>query len=211
LLLAISHELKSPLARSRVTLALLEESGYQQALLQDQVEMQGLIDGIISAERNQGDFALLQCEATDIKSLLGALLLNFTQAEKIDVKFPGGPVLANIDAGQIERLLRNLLGNALRYNRGEFGPVRLDAYIENQDLVLEVADHGPGIEAQHIERLTDAFYRVDTSRERGTGGLGLGLYLCQAVVDAHAGSLHIASEPGVGTKVTCRFPGANAG
>lgn len=210
LLLAISHELKSPLARSRVTLALLDDSTYQQALLRDQIEMQRLIDGIIDAERNQGDFALLHRQQTDIKVLLERIVSGLESEGEIMLQLSSGAMQAYIDASQVERLVRNLLENALRYNRAERGPVRLEASLENTDLVLIVTDHGPGIEAEHIKRLTQAFYRVDASRERNSGGLGLGLYLCQAVIDAHGGSLKIDSEPGSGTKVWCRIPAAKA-
>lgn len=206
LLLALSHELKSPLARSRVTLALLDESDYQRALLRDQLEMQRLIDGIIDAERNQGDYALLHREPTDIKALIKRQVSGFERSEEIELVLDSGPVLANIDASQIERLLRNLLENALHYNQLDNGLVKLEGRIEDTDLVLIVSDHGPGIEDRHIRRLTEAFYRVDTSRERNSGGLGLGLYLCQAVLDAHGGSLEISSVPGSGTKVECRIP-----
>ncbi len=206
LLLAISHELKSPLARSRVTLALLDDTGYQQALLRDQIEMQRLIDGIIDAERNQGDYALLHREQTDIKALLKRLISGFERSEEIELVLDSDPVQANVDANQIERLLRNLLENALRYNRPVQGPITLEARRDKTDLLLIVSDHGPGIEAPHIKRLTEAFYRVDSSRERNSGGLGLGLYLCQAVIDAHGGSLEISSVTGEGTTVECRIP-----
>ncbi len=206
LLLAISHELKSPLARSRVTLALLDDSSYQQALLRDQLEMQNLIDGIIAAERNQSDFAVLHRQQTDIKALLESLVSTFEADGKTGLELRAEAVYVNIDRSQIERLVRNLLENALRYNRPEQGLVTLEAFAEEAELVLIVSDFGPGVEAAHINRLTEAFYRVDPSRERNSGGLGLGLYLCQAVVDAHGGSLEISSVPGKGTKVLCRIP-----
>ena len=206
LLLAISHELKSPMARSRVTLALLEDSGYQRALLGDQVEMQELIDGIIDAERTQGDYSLLHRRATDIKKLIKDLVFGSEPFADIELNLPPDSMHANVDASQIQRLLRNLLENALRHNRRDQGPVKLQARLKNQELILLVSDHGLGIEAQHIGRLTEAFYRVDASRERSSGGLGLGLYLCQAVINAHAGKMKISSRPGFGTRVECRMP-----
>lgn len=206
LLLAISHELKSPLARSRVSLALIEDSEYYQALLDDHREMQALIDGIIDAERTQGHHALLQRRATDINVLASRVLSRFDNADTILVSFKPLSIQANVDPVQIERLLRNLLENALRYNDAEQGPVQLIFTLSESDLCLQVIDHGPGIEAQHLDRLTEAFYRADPSRERKSGGLGLGLYLCQAVVDAHQGVMSITSKPGQGARVSCRIP-----
>jgi len=206
LLLAISHELKSPMARSRVSLALLEPSAYQQALLDDQREMQALIDGIIDAERSQGNYALLQRVPTDMQALITQLVARFERPDEIDVRLECQDRLLSIDAFQIERLLRNLLENALRYNDLSKGPVQLLCTFENDEMQLQVIDHGQGIEAQHIGRLTEAFYRADPSRERNSGGLGLGLYLCQAVVDAHQGEMSIHSKPGQGIRVLCRIP-----
>lgn len=206
LLLAISHELKSPLARSRVTLELLDESDYREALLNDHAEMQRLIDGIIQAERDQGDFSTLQREPVDVAGLIDALVARSEDLGAVSLRMDSRPLVANVDALQIERLVRNLLENALRYNRPDAGRVELQAALAGEQLSIIVEDHGPGIEEQHLGRLTEAFYRVDSSRERGTGGLGLGLYLCQAVVDAHGGSMRIISEVGKGTRVECLLP-----
>lgn len=206
LLLAISHELKSPLARSRVSLALIEDSEYYQPLLDDQREMQALIDGIIEAERTQGHHALLNRQPTDLNALVGRVLSRFDDANGILSRFNPLSIQANVDSMQIERLLRNLLENALRYNDAEQGAVQLICTLSEHDLSLQVIDHGPGIEAQHLDRLTEAFYRADPSRERSSGGLGLGLYLCQAVVDAHRGTMSITSKPGQGARVSCCIP-----
>jgi len=206
LLLAISHELKSPLARSRVTLALIEDSEYHQPLLNDQREMQALIDGIIEAERSQGDYSLLRRQPTDMVVLVGRVLSHLDGGDTILCQFQPEAIQADIDAMQIERLLRNLLENALRYNNAEIGPVSLYCELKSDGLYLQVSDHGAGIESQHISRLTEAFYRADPSRERKSGGLGLGLYLCQAVVDAHGGEMIIHSELGDGVRVACRIP-----
>ena len=206
LLLAISHELKSPLARSRVSLALIEDSEYYQALLDDHREMQALINGIIEAERTQGNFTLLQRQPTDINELVRRVLARFDDNDSIVCRFQPQSIQANVDSMQIERLLRNLLENALRYNDAEQGPVQLICELGTTELCLQVIDFGPGIEAQHLDRLTEAFYRADPSRERKSGGLGLGLYLCQAVVEAHRGSMSINSKPGQGARVSCRIP-----
>ena len=206
LLLAISHELKSPLARSRVSLALIEDSEYHQALLDDQLEMQTLIDGIIEAERTQGNFALLQRQPTDINALVERVFSRFDVHDLLESNFRPLSIQANVDPTQIERLLRNLLENALRYNNAQQGPVQLICKLSQHELHFQVIDHGPGIEARHLDRLTEAFYRADPSRARKSGGLGLGLYLCQAVVDAHQGEMTINSKPGQGARVSCRIP-----
>jgi signal transduction histidine kinase len=206
LLLAISHELKSPLARSRVTLELMDDTNYRKALLRDQQQMLELIEGIIDAERNQSNAALLHRQPTNLTALIGRVVNGFESPDRIEIDMNSGLHTVNVDAVQIERLLRNLLENALRYNRDELGSVKIEVTLGQRELMMMVSDHGQGIEAHHINRLTEAFYRVDVSRERNTGGLGLGLYLCQAVLNAHGGSLTITSKPGTGTRVECRIP-----
>ena len=73
-------------------------------------------------------------------------------------------------------------------------------------MILEVIDQGAGIPAAEIPRLKEAFYRPDSARQRNTGGYGLGLYLCQLIVDAHGGTLSIESEPDKGTRVIVSLP-----
>ncbi|MCP3868098.1 MAG: HAMP domain-containing histidine kinase [Gammaproteobacteria bacterium] len=206
LLLALSHELKSPLARSRVTLALLEDSPQQQALLDDQLAMQQLIDEIIEAERGHSDHAVSHRESTLINPLVEEVINRFDPKPEIQLALCPVETRVNIDRSQIKRLLRNLLENALRYNRPERGSVKVACETTSENLILTVSDHGIGIDQPHLDRVTEAFYRADPSRERKTGGLGLGLYLCQAVVKAHQGEMHIHSEVGVGTRVQCTIP-----
>ena len=206
LLLAISHELKSPMARSRVTLELMDDTKYKNALLRDQQQMLELIEGIIDAERNQRNVERLLRQPTDLTVLVEKVVNGFELPDKIAIEMHPAQQIVNVDAAQIERLLRNLLENALCYNRDEFGPVKIAIKLDKQTLQMVVSDHGPGIDGHHIKRLTEAFYRVDASRERNTGGMGLGLYLCQTVIEAHRGTLTISSKPGTGTAVECRIP-----
>ncbi|MEN8179005.1 MAG: ATP-binding protein [Pseudomonadota bacterium] len=72
--------------------------------------------------------------------------------------------------------------------------------------ILSIKDYGQGIDPQHLPQPTEAFYRVDKSRQRSTGGYGLGLYLCRVIAEAHGGELNIASEPGKGTEITVTLP-----
>lgn len=206
LLLMLSHELKSPLARSRVSLALMEDSALKTNLLDDQIQMQQLIDEIIDAEKAQGDFAVLQRQPTDIKALIERVCSGFDNHQDIEINFNLETLTIPIDSLQIERLAHNLLENALRYNDETQGIVKIDCSVEAQNLQLIVSDFGPGISQQHIKLVTQAFYRVDPSRDRNTGGTGLGLYLCQAIVNAHQGSLTIHSQINTGTKIHCQIP-----
>jgi two-component system, OmpR family, phosphate regulon sensor histidine kinase PhoR len=112
------------------------------------------------------------------------------------------------DRGQMLQLLDNLITNALRY--GEPGtPVTITASLEDSMVRLCVADRGEGIAPEHIHRLTERFYRVDTSRSRSLGGTGLGLSIVKHIVERHRGRLTIDSELGKGTAVHVLLPAAS--
>ncbi len=105
---------------------------------------------------------------------------------------------------RLVQMLTNLLDNAIKY--GKPGPVTVSLTAEGDAWVLTVADRGPGIPAEHLPRLTERFYRVDTARSRSLGGTGLGLALVKHIVRKHEGRLEIESRPGAGTTVTVRLP-----
>ena len=112
------------------------------------------------------------------------------------------------DRSQILQLLDNLLTNALRY--GEPGtPVTVGAHAEGPMVHLSVADEGEGIAPDHIARVTERFYRVDTSRSRSLGGTGLGLSIVKHIVERHRGRLSIDSELGRGTTIHVLLPAAH--
>ncbi len=210
MLLALSHELKSPLARSRVSLALLDKSDLQQNLLNDQQQIERLIDEVLATERGYADHALLHREATDLIALANTVIKDDLNAyDKIELTHSGDLSALLIDENQIRRLLRNLLDNALAYQRATEGSekntIQLTLQASEDYLIIEVKDHGVGIATEHIHRLTEAFYRADPARAKNTGGLGLGLYLCKVIAEAHGGEINIESEMGVGTVVTVRI------
>ena len=80
--------------------------------------------------------------------------------------------------------------------------------MEDAAAVVRVQDHGPGIEPQHLEQVTSAFFRANPSRGAGTGRHGLGLYLCRLIAEAHGGTVEVASPPDSGACITARIPGA---
>ncbi|HWL87114.1 MAG TPA: HAMP domain-containing sensor histidine kinase [Polyangiaceae bacterium] len=115
-----------------------------------------------------------------------------------------GPAPALGDGQRLAQVVRNLVSNALRHSpEGSHVVVR----VRSDDATrLEVRDHGSGIPAEHLAHLGELFYRVDTSRDRKTGGRGLGLAIARGIVEAHGGKLHISSELGAGTIATVELP-----
>jgi two-component system phosphate regulon sensor histidine kinase PhoR len=110
------------------------------------------------------------------------------------------------DRAQMSQLLHNLVSNALKY--GAPGtPVTLSARALDDDMIeVAVADQGDGITAEHLPRLTERFYRIDSSRSRAMGGTGLGLAIVKHIVQRHGGVLNFDSSVGVGTTVRVELP-----
>ena len=109
------------------------------------------------------------------------------------------------DAQELHSAVSNLVVNALKYS-DEDEPVTVEWHSLDDNLALSVRDRGVGIEASHIPRLTERFYRVDRSRSQRTGGTGLGLAIVKHVAVSHQAELEISSEPGEGSCFTLRFP-----
>ncbi len=101
----------------------------------------------------------------------------------------------------VKSLLYNLVDNASKAIEQE-GVIVIQAILRSDCCQLQVADNGRGMEAAELDRITEAFYRVDKARSRRQGGAGLGLALCEQIVALHDGTIHFASEPGKGTRVT---------
>jgi signal transduction histidine kinase len=115
---------------------------------------------------------------------------------------PALPLLA-LDRTRMRLLLRNLLDNALRHSADSVQPPEVTISAQGQGVVLVVRDHGPGVEASALPHLAEPFYRPDSARSRATGGVGLGLYLCKLVAQAHGGSLSLRNaQPGLEVSVT---------
>jgi signal transduction histidine kinase len=205
LLLAISHELRSPLTRARLNAELVAEGDSRDALLRDLALMRDLIADLLEGERLAGGAGALQTEASDLNELLRTLVAQqFADRDIVLELDPSLPALA-LDRARLQMLARNLLDNALRHNIGAGRPVGLTTAVRDGQVVLTVRDHGPGVKANELERLAQPFYRPDAARSRGSGGVGLGLYLCRLVAQSHGGTLALRNaEPGL--EVSVRLP-----
>ncbi len=220
LLLAISHELRSPLTRARLNTELLPEDDAQfrpqrQALLRDLQEMATLINDLLESERLSGQHAALQREPTDVAALarevLQSLQARHPAAARVRLEVAPGLGLVAVDPVRTRLLLRNLLDNALRHGADAPHPPRLELRpLAGGGLMIEVRDHGPGVPEDQIDRLAQAFYRPDSARTRSQGGVGLGLYLCRLVAQAHGGDFTVRNaQPGL--SVSASLPAVDQG
>ncbi|MES2954331.1 MAG: ATP-binding protein, partial [Pseudomonadota bacterium] len=195
LLLALSHELRSPLTRARLNAELLpdapEGGGERAALLRDLGEMRDLISDLLESERLASPHAALQREPVDLALLVRETVAEMPEASDVELDIaPGLPLLA-LDRTRVRLLLRNLLDNALRYSAGAARPPCIRLQPQDGGVLLEVRDFGPGVDEDQLARLTEPFYRTDSARQRATGGVGLGMYLCRLVAQAHGTRLEL--------------------
>lgn len=218
-----SHELRTPLSSLMGYTETLRErtaelDGETQerflAIVHDEARrMQRVVEDLISLSRIEAEKFTTPTEAVDVEQLIE---VSVESAKRMADERGSELVLSIADAlppvaadrVQILQVLDNLITNALRY--GEPGtPVTVSAVLEDEMVRLSVADRGEGIAPEHRKRLTERFYRVDTSRSRSLGGTGLGLSIVKHIIERHRGRLSFESEVGNGTTVHVLLPVAS--
>jgi len=205
LLMAISHELRTPLTKAKLRLEFMPESEEREHLREDIDEIDLLISDLIEAERLNGDHSVLVVESVSFSEFIGSVAHQFDNYDGgIEFESPDQDQEFFIDKLRIRLLITNLLNNSIRHGEGNPILVKID-YFEEQ-ASIEVIDQGEGISAEHLSQISEPFYRADSSRQRNTGGFGLGLYLCRLIAEAHGGKLNIQSEVGQGTHITVHIP-----
>jgi two-component system phosphate regulon sensor histidine kinase PhoR len=217
-----SHELRTPLATLIGYTETLREQADEidpatrerfLAVVHDEARrMQRVVEDLISLSRIEAEKFTSPTEAVALEPIIGHAL----ESARRMADERGSALVAEVvddlpriaaDGSQILQLLDNLLTNALRY--GEPGtPVSVAAFAEGPMVHLSVTDEGEGIAPEHIARVTERFYRVDTSRSRSLGGTGLGLSIVKHIVERHHGRLTIDSKPGTGTTIHVLLPAA---
>lgn len=215
-----AHELRTPVSvvLSQAQLALSRERSPQEyretieACQRAAKRMQALTESLLQLSR-------LEARAEPMKN--AALNLAEVASECVQMIAPlaaerGVKIVSELSpapsSGDDERLLQvltNLLSNALAHSP-DGSTIRVVAGSENQHSFVDVVDMGPGIAAEHLPHLFDRFYRADASRNRNTGGAGLGLAICKAIVDAHAGGIEVKSVVGQGSTFRVWLPASEA-
>jgi len=189
LLLAIAHELRTPITRAKLHLELLDDSKRKSDLTYEVDEMSVLVNDLLESERLKEGHKALDLENASLHDILKTLMSSY-DSELIDFNIE--PFTLSLDKVRYTMALRNILNNALFYGQGHKVIVN-----QNQDYV-EVINQGEDIPQDEITKITDAFYRMDKSRTRKEdgGGVGLGLYLVDRIVKAHGHQMCISSKSG---------------
>jgi signal transduction histidine kinase len=198
LLLAVSHELRSPLTRLKVSFALLPEDLDKAGMDSDLKEMEIMITELLELERLRSPNGLRR-ENQDLVPILREVARSFeSRSPGIRLGTNSKSIFANIDGDNIRTVLRNLLENALKYSLPDSHPVDLSAQQIDDTVVVRVQDDGIGIPVSQMANVFEPFFRADPSRSKKTGGYGLGLSICKRITEAHGGTIQVENNSGRG-------------
>jgi signal transduction histidine kinase len=169
--------------------------------------MLSLIRDLLSTSTH--DLAL-RIEPTDVSALLAQSVSAFRPAlqasrQRLELKTPAGTVLAHVDGARVKQVVDNLISNAVKYSP-ENGVITVALERDEASAVISVADNGRGVSKTDQVRLFDRFFRTREVREAAIQGVGIGLTIVKAIVDAHGGTITVSSEPGRGSTFTVRLP-----
>ncbi|HLA76041.1 MAG TPA: HAMP domain-containing sensor histidine kinase [Vicinamibacteria bacterium] len=205
LLLDVSHELRSPLTRMKVALALLPDGEKKTGMAADVREMEAMITELLEIERLR-DGRGIRTERRDLTPILREAASALQDVGAGVRLLPGASeILLDMDVDRVRAVLRNLVENALKYSLPDSRPVEVSACEQGDAVVVRVADDGPGIPEADLVSIFEPFYRVDRSRSKKTGGYGLGLSICKSVMEAHGGGIAVENRAPRGAVFTLTF------
>lgn len=204
MLAGVSHDLRTPLTRMKLQLALMPKGADRDHLEQDIAEMEKMVEGYLAFAKGAGDEPT---SVTDLSSIISRIAVNAgREGHSVTVALPRDSAIMNIRARPValERALANLVGNACRFGKN----VRISSTLEDEsnDVLITVDDDGPGIAADQRDEVFKPFYRIEKSRNKKTGGVGLGLSITQDIILSHGGDITLDNSPAGGLRVIVRLP-----
>jgi two-component system sensor histidine kinase MtrB len=214
----VSHELRTPLTTIKLAGDVifanrdkLEPSAKRSAeLMHDQIErFEVLLNDLLEISRYDAGAVSADLEIQDLNGVVGSAIagiepLAASRGSEIIVEIPSGQVDAEIDGRRIERLLRNLLANAIEHGEGK--PIRVAVGMDDSAVAVSVTDHGVGMSRAEVDRVFDRFWRADPARKRTTGGTGLGLAISLEDTHLHNGWLQVWAKPNEGASFRLTLP-----
>ncbi len=202
MLAAISHDLRTPIAALRVRAELIESSDTRARILATLDEMQRMTEATLAFAREDADQE--ETRLVDLHALIESVCDDLSDAGA-EVEYRGlGRTTYRCRSTSLGRALRNVIENAVRY--GERARVTLTE--DNDSLRIQIEDDGPGIAESDRERVFEAFVRLESSRSRETGGVGLGLAIARTIVHRHGGEIVLHNREQGGLRVTVALPKA---
>jgi two-component system OmpR family sensor kinase len=210
LLADVSHELRSPLARMKVALALLPEHDKRAALERDLREMEAQTTAPLERERLRSSPGAIELRELDLTALAAEVVAAFRDMGPGVELETGEPTPLVADPASMRLLLQNLVDNAVKFSAPGSAPVIVRLGKQVREVVLEVIDDGVGMPEGPTERLLEPFVKGDRARGHHVG-FGLGLNLCQRAAELHRGRIALHPRQPRGTRVIVTLPAGGAG
>lgn len=199
MLAGVSHDLRTPLTRMKLQLAMMGDADGVADLKTDLEEMGRMIEGYLAFARGEGGEAPVRVE---LSRLLDEVVSGFKRQNlNVDLHIEGDMTLM-LRPDAIRRCLNNLIGNAARHAK----QIWVRAGLRENSLEILIDDDGPGIPAEMREEVFRPFYRIETSRNKRTGGVGLGLTIARDIVRSHGGDIRLEDNPSGGLRVRISLP-----
>jgi two-component system osmolarity sensor histidine kinase EnvZ len=199
MLAGVSHDLRTPLTRMKLSLALLPDSPETRELSDDVDDMQRMIEGYLAFARGEGDEDPVMSDLSEILEDVAAGARHGKASLELSWK---GDMNVELRPIAIKRCLTNIVSNAQRYA----SEIRIEAVRGRTSVEITVDDNGPGIPAENYEDVFRPFLRLDQSRNAATGGVGLGLSIARDVARSHGGDVTLAVSPLGGLRAIVRIP-----
>jgi len=205
----VSHELRSPLARMKVALEMMPEGNKREQIAADIKEMEALTAALLERERIKSRAAQPEHEEFDLVALTHRVVDGFDDANP-GVRFMDSPqsLALKADEALVKVLLQNLIDNAVKFSLDDSAAVIVRIAATDSSAVITIDDDGSGIPEELADRVLEPFVKLDPSRGH-RNGYGLGLNLCQRIVQAHSGDIRIEAREPRGTRIVVKLPGAD--
>jgi signal transduction histidine kinase len=194
MLAAISHDLRTPLTLLRLRTENVENQQERDKMLATIAEMDSMIGETLQFARDEAMTELRR--PTDIAALIQSVVDDMADAGMPVKMQPAKPIVYDCRPDALKRAIRNLLDNAVKY--GKAASVAIQTTPKTIEIIID--DEGPGIPEQELSRVFDPFYRLEDSRSRDTGGVGLGLAIAQSIVQAHRSEIVLSNRPAGGLR-----------
>ena len=219
----VSHELRTPLTTIKLAGDLIFEARQDldpslkrsAEIMQSQIErFEVLLNDLLEISRYDAGAVRAELEIHDLNQVVGTAIasidpLAIKRGSSIEVEKPTGEVMAEFDSRRIERLLRNLLANAIEHGEGK--PIRVAVGVNETAVAVSVTDNGVGMSETELARVFDRFWRADPARKRTTGGTGLGLAISFEDTLLHGGALDVWAKPNAGASFRLTLPKVQGG
>jgi signal transduction histidine kinase len=200
LLAAISHDLRTPLTLLRLRAENVADAEEKEKMLATLAEMDAMVGATLQYARE--DMSTEPLRRTDLTALVESVVDDMADAGRDVAMESAQPILFECRPTALKRVVTNLIDNAVKYG----GKARVAIREAAKAVEVTIDDNGPGIPAEELARVFQPFYRVEGSRSRETGGVGLGLAIAQSLVERHRGSLTLANRPEGGLRARITLP-----